>query len=332
MRLHLIAFVSLLAAALPLTARADDTVEVRIASLAPKGSSWAKIMEAGGNDIATQTNNRVTVKYFFSGQQGDERDVVRKMKLGQIDGSALTAVGLGLIKGDVRVLELPFLFKSDKELDYVRDKMSGDFAKQFDDAGYVLLAWGDVGWVHLFTNTKIDSADALTKVKMWAWTDDPIVRAFFKHLNINGVPLGVPDVLPSLQTGLIDACYSSPLAAVALQWYTKVKYATTQPISYSIGALVIRKEVFAKISAADQAVVMSVGKTMSQQLMASVRTDNERAKKAMVGAGVTFVDVPADLVAQFEKDGQSTWDELADKVYAADLLAKVKKYIGEVRQ
>src|SRR5512142_2612571 len=95
-----------------------DSVEVKIATLAPDGSAWAKVLQDGARKIADKTQGRVTVKYFFSGAQGDERDVVRKMKLGQIDGAALTAVGLGLIKGDVRILELPFLFKNDKELDY----------------------------------------------------------------------------------------------------------------------------------------------------------------------------------------------------------------------
>src|SRR5215468_7330676 len=101
-----------------------DPIEVKIASLAPDGSAWAKIMQEGGRKIADKTQGRVTVKYYFSGSQGDERDVVRKMKVGQIDGAALTAVVLGIIKGDVRILELPFLFHNDRELDYVRTKMA----------------------------------------------------------------------------------------------------------------------------------------------------------------------------------------------------------------
>src|SRR5262245_52892850 len=149
------AFMVALVAASP--AAFADPVEVKIATLAPDGSAWAKIMQEGGRKIGDKTAGRVTVKYYFSGAQGDERDAVRKMKLGQIDGAALTAVGLGLIKGDVRILELPFLFHNDKELDYVRTKMAPDFEKQFDDAGYVLLSWGDVGCVHLYTNIPVNS-------------------------------------------------------------------------------------------------------------------------------------------------------------------------------
>jgi len=315
-----------------LVATSAQAVELKIATLAPDGSAWAKIMADGGKRIGAETAGRVTVKYFFSGSQGDERDVVRKMKLGQIDGGALTAVGLGLIKGDVRILELPFLFKNDKELDYVRAKMAPDFERQFIDAGYVLLAWGDVGWVHLFSNIPVNSREDLAKTKMWAWTDDPIVRAFFKRLGVNGVPLGVPDVLPSLQTGTIDACYGSPLVAIALQWYTRVKYATDVSISYSIGALVLRKEVFEKLSPEDQKVLRAAGTEMGLKLMASVRRDNERAKKAMLKSGVQFVPTPPALVAEFEKQGMAVWEELSGQLYSSDLLAKVKRYVAEARK
>ncbi len=330
MRKGLVGILGLCAFAAAAPARA---AEIKVATLAPKGSAWAKILEDGAKSIAEKTDNRVQIKYFFSGSQGDERDVVRKMKLGQLDGSALTAVGLGLIKGDVRVLELPFLFKSDKELDFVRDKMSADFERQFDEAGYVLLAWGDVGWVHLFSNIPLTSKTDLDKTKMWAWTDDPIVRAFFKRLGINGVPLGVPDVLPSLQTGTIDACYGSPYAAVVLQWYSKVKYATGTPISYSIGALVVRKEVFNKLSAEDQRTVKELSRVMGGQLMTRIRTDNERAKNTIQKSGITFVPVPAALLSEFEKEGQAVWDELSGgKLYSNELLVKVKKYVAEARK
>lgn len=312
--------------------RSAGAAELKMATLAPKGSAWAKILDKGAKEIAARTGGRVTIKYYFSGQQGDERDVVRKMKLGQLDGAAVTAVGLGLIKGDVRVLELPYLFKNDRELDHVRSKMAAEFEKQFADAGYVLLAWGDVGWVHLYTNQPLTSRADLAKVKMWAWTDDAIVRTLFKRLGVNGVPLGVPDVLPSLNVGLINGCYGPPLAAVTLQWYTKVKYATAVPTSYSVGALLVRKEVFAKLSPEDQKAVREVSATTGQELMKAVRKDNEKARRAMEKNGIQFVAMPPAVAAELEKEGKAIWDELAGKLYSKDLLEKVKRHVAEVRK
>lgn len=306
--------------------------ELKIASLAPKGSAWAKIMEKSAKELEKATEGRVKMKFFFSGQQGDERDVVAKMNLGQIDGAALTAVGLGLIKPDVRVLELPFLFKNEKELDYVRTKMAADFEAQFEGAGYKLIAWGDVGWIHLFTNIEVKSRADLSKTKMWAWTDDPIVRDLFKRLGVNGVPLGVPDVLPNLQTGVIDACYGSPLVAIALQWYTKIKFATAEPMSYAIGAYLIRKDVFDKLDPADQKLLIENGAVTGKGLMKMIRKDNERAKKAMIAQGITFVATPAAMVADFEKEAQAVWQSQAGKLYSKELLAKVLKYRDEARK
>jgi TRAP-type C4-dicarboxylate transport system substrate-binding protein len=320
---------ALAVAIFPLAAQAD--VKIKIATLAPKGSSWAKQLEGWGADVEKKTNGRVTFQWFETGEQGDERDVVRKMKLGQVDGSAITAVGLGLIKPDVRVLELPFLFRTDAELDYVRDKMSGEFAKQFDDAGYVLIAWGDVGWTHLFSNTELKSRKDLQNTKMWAWTDDPIVRAYFKQLGVNGVPLGVPDVQTALQTGTINACYGSPLAMVALKWYTSVKYGTDKPITYAIGALVIRKEVFNKLSSDDQKAMTEVGKGLDKALREQVRKDNGRAKIAMERSGVKFVPAPAEMMADFEKEAEAVAEALAGNVFGRDLLQRVRKFRDEAR-
>jgi TRAP-type C4-dicarboxylate transport system substrate-binding protein len=307
--------------------------ELKLASLAPRGSAWAKALEKGGKHIENGTGGKVKVKFFFSGAQGDERDVVRKMKLGQVDGSAITAVGLGLIKGDVRVLELPFLFRNEKELDLVRDKMAADFEKQFADAGYVLLAWGDVGWTHFYSQVQLTSLQALRSTKMWASTDDGIIRAYYQRLGVNGVPLGVPEVLSSLQTGLITACYGSPLAAVSLQWYTKVKFATETPIRYSIGALVLRKQTFNSLTADQQKVVREAGKVMDAQLKANIRRDNQRAKKAMAASGVKFVPIPSALLNQLETHGKAVWDELSGgKLYTTALLERVKTQLADARK
>lgn len=309
-----------------------DAVELKIASLAPKGSSWAKILEKGGKDIETRTAGRVKVKFYFSGQQGDERDVVRKMGSGLLDGAAVTAVGLGLIKSDVRVLELPMLFTNDKQVDYVRDALKADFEAQFDEAGYVLLSWGDVGWTNIYTGAEITSKDALLKEKMWVWKDDPIVIAMFKRLGVNGVPLGVPEVLTSLNTKAITGCYGSPLVAVALQWYSSVKFATNQAMSYAIGALVVRKNVFSQLSAEDQKIVREVGVTIGKDLMVSVRKDNARAKKAMEGAGIKFTSLPANVIADLEVQSKAVWADLTGKLFKKDLLDKVLKFRDEAKK
>ncbi len=325
MRITLAALTSLLLGLLaaPPSAAAAKTIELKIATLAPRNSAWAKAMDVGAKEADQKTEGRLKLKYFFSGQQGDEKDMIRKMASGQLDGAVVTAVGLGLIVSQVRVLELPTLFRNVIELDFVRDAMTPVFEKLFLAKGYILVSWGDVGWIHTFSTQKYDTLDKLKLAKAWVWTDDPITRAMQKRLGVNGVPLALPQVLTSLQTGQIDTCYASPLAAIALQWYSKVKYAADTPLSYAIGGFVIRKDVFEQLSAADQKAFLDGARANSKTIIAGIRKDNERAKKAMIRAGVTFLPVSTELQEHFIKVAEAVWTDLVGTLFDQALLDEV---------
>src|SRR5262249_23568746 len=155
------------------------------------------------------------------GVQGDERDVLRKIRLGQISGAAITGIGLASINPEVRALEVA---RSYDELDTLRNALNETLRKKFADKGFLLAAWGDVGPIHLFSNRPIRSMEDIRQTKLWLWSDDPISRSLFEALGIQGVPLGVPEVLPGLSTGQVDAFFNSPLATLALQWSGHVKY------------------------------------------------------------------------------------------------------------
>jgi TRAP-type C4-dicarboxylate transport system substrate-binding protein len=310
---------------------ADGNAELRIATLAPSGSPWMEVLDKAANEIKEKTSGRVTLKYFEGGQQGDERDFVRKIKLGQLDGAALTAVGLAMIDESIRVLELPTLFESAEELDYVADKMWPYFEKKFEAKGFKLNDRGEVGWVYFMSKNKVASLDDLKGQKLWLWGDDQLVGAVFKKLKLNGVPLGVPEVDAGLTSGKIDACYSSPVAAVALQWYTKVKFMTSMPMSFAIGATVVSIDSLKKIGAEDQKTIAEIGKTNSKKLRKVIRKANEDAKGTMARKGVTIVPTPAAMVEEFTKQSAEVHGELVGKIYSKDELAMATKYRDEYR-
>jgi TRAP-type C4-dicarboxylate transport system substrate-binding protein len=311
-------------------ARADNT-ELRIATLAPSGSPWMEVLDKAQGEIKEKTAGRVTIKYFEGGQQGDERDFVRKIKLGQLDGAALTAVGLAMIDESIRVLELPMLFESAEELDYVADKMWPYFEKKFEKKGFKLNDRGEVGWVYFMSKNKVASLDDLKNQKLWLWGDDQLVGAVFKKMKLNGVPLGVPEVDAGLTSGKIDACYSSPVAAVALQWYTKVKYMTSMPMSFAIGATVVSLKSLDKISAEDQKTLAEIGKSNAKKLRKVIRKANEDAKGTMARKGVTIVPTPTGMVDDFTKQSGEVHNELVGKIYEKDELGMVMKYREEYR-
>jgi len=309
---------------------AADGLELRIATLAPDGSSWMKILSKGAEEVATKTEKRVNLKYFAGGVQGDERDVVRKMNLGQLDGGAMTSVGLSMIDESIRVLELPRLYASIEEMDYVSEKMWPYFQAKFEKKGFKLQDRGDVGWIHLMSKDELKSLADVKSAKVWLWGDDGIVKAMYKKLGISGVPLGVPEVEPALTTGRINACYGSPLAAVALQWNTKVKFIMNMPMSYGIAATVLKLDAYKKL-AADEVLVAKITKGMQKALRKQIRKDNESAKKQMIRKGVKESATSPELMAEFDKAAAAVWQELAGKVYSKAELEMVLKFRDEYR-
>jgi len=316
--------------AAPRAARAYNT-ELRIATLAPDNSSWTETLDKAAAEIKEKTAGRVSLKYFKGGSQGDERDYIRKIKLGQLDGAAVTAIGLSMIDESIRVLELPMMFESVDEFDYVSDKMWPYFQKKFEKKGFKLNDRGEVGWIYFLSKNKVESLNDLKGQKLWMWGDDQLVGAMFKKLGLNGVPLGVPEVDAGLTSGKINACYGSPYAAVALQWYTKVKYMTSMPMSFAMGATVVSIDSLKKVSADDQKLVEDIGKANAKKLRKVIRKANEDAKGTMTHKGVTVVTSPVGMVDEFTKQSQEAWKELVGKIYSQDELNMVLKYRDEYR-
>lgn len=317
-----------LALALATPARAET--EIRIATLAPSGSPWMAVLDKAAAEIKTKTSGRVTLKYYPNGQQGDEKDAIRKVELGQLDGAAVTAVGLALIDPSIKVLELPRLFASYQELDYVADKMWPYFQKKFEAKGFKLNDRGEVGWIHFLSKSEVTNESQLKGTKPWLWEDE-IVKSMFKKLGLSGVPLGVPEVDPALTSGRITACYGSPVAAVALQWYTKIKYMQSEPMSFGIGATVVSKKALEKISADDQKTVLEIGRSASKKLRKTLRKANEDAKKTMERKGVKITTTSPEVLAKFEAVAKDVEKELTGKVFSKAELEMVLKYRQEFR-
>jgi len=310
---------------------AAESHEIRIATLAPSGSPWMNLLERAAAEIAEQTDQRVTIKYYTGGQQGDERDYIRKIKLGQLDGAAITAAGLAMIEPSILVLDLPMLFATQEEVDYVATKMWPYFQKKFEKQGFRLAERGELGWIYFFSKSKVTSIADLRKQKLWTLGDDNIGSSFLDKLKLNGVPLGVPEVDGALTTGKINACFSSPLGVVALQWYTKVKYMSSTPMVFAIGATVLSLDAVKKVSAEDRKTIDAIAKRSQKKARATIRKANEDARKMLLRKGITLVDVPQDMIDELVKVAAEVQSELVGKVYSKEELEMVIAYRDEYR-
>ena len=304
--------------------------ELKIASLAPKGSSWMKSFEKTNREIQKVTNGEVALKIYGGGVMGDEGAMVRKMRTGQLDGAAVTNVGLGDIAPELLVLQLPLTFKNYGELDYVRDKMSPTLTKILEDKGFVLLHWGDVGFNYLFSGAPVGTPNDLKQTKMWVWDADPISKEVMKVAGVNGVLMGVPDVLPSLQTGVIDAFGNSPYGAVALQWHAKAKYVLNLKVAMVIGGLIVSKKSWDKIPANHQTEILKIAKANGVELLKQIRTDNKNAIGTIKKSNITLTQ-PKEINTWLAMAKQVE-DNLAGKLFPKALVNEMKRHLAAYRK
>ncbi len=320
-----------LAATVTLSCGPASAVVIKIATLAPEGTTWMSVMDAMNEEVQAATGGEVKFKFYAGGVAGDEHDVLRKMRVGQLHGGGFTGVGLGEIMPRIRALEVPFLYRTYAEVDHVRAQLEDEFASDLEQEGYVLLGWAEVGFVHIFANEPVRDVDDLRKVRMWMWEGDPLAEAFFRAFQINPTPLQITDVLTSLQTGLIDAIYTSPYAAVGLQWFTRVKYMMNLPFTDALGAVVVSKKQFDKASPEHRERTLQICRRHCASLNAQTRQDQETAIARMKKEGIEVVPVDDSLVESWETIGAKAREDLVGRLYDRETLDKVLGALEDYR-
>jgi TRAP-type C4-dicarboxylate transport system substrate-binding protein len=304
-------------------AEADGKTIIRYATIAPGGSSFGKILKAWGRSLTKETEGRVEFRYYSGGSQGDERDFIRKMRAGQMDAAGVTTIGLGIVVRPVLVLSAPGVIETYEQLGRVREKMNDRFAKMFEDAGFVLLAWSDAGKGRIMSTKPIYKPADLKKARPWAWKDDPIFTEFLKVVGANAVRLGVPEVYGALQTKMVDVVPASPLAAVALQWFTKLKYMSKDSFGIILGASVVKKEKFDQLSEHDQKVLMDTSRRAANALDKVVRRDDAKAYDVLLERGMQLVDTGPHR-AEWDDAADQTRERLTGRIFSKSLLADVQ--------
>lgn len=312
-------------------AQAGDKFVIKLATLAPEGSVWMNVFDRLNNEVMEKTKGRVRFKIYPGGVLGDEIDMFRKIRIGQIHGGGFTGLGLGMVYKDILVIQLPFLFNNYHEVDYVLSKMEDQFKQGFEKKGFVLLGWSDIGFIYLLSNTPITSKKDIKGLRFWIWEGDAVASAVFKKLGIVPVPLGLPDVLMALQTGLIDVAFSSPLGAIALQWFTKIKYMMDLPLTYSIGGVLIDKRVFQKIPLSYQKVIRECAARYLSELTQRIREDNKKAIQVMVKHGIKITRPSQEQVVEFKGLCDTTAKELSGRAFSKAVLDELMSHLKAYR-
>jgi TRAP-type C4-dicarboxylate transport system substrate-binding protein len=306
------------------------TLVIKLATLAPEGSSWIATFNSIDKEVREKTDRQVRFKFYSGGVLGDEKDMLRKMHIGQIHGAALSSAGLSAIFNEMDVFQIPFLFRSHDEVDHVIKEMDAFFRKGFEKSDYVLLDWSEAGFVHLMSTKPVATLDDLRKFKVWTWADSPMTKVIFDEADVSAIPLSVPDVLVGLQTGLVDVVYASPSLAISLQWFTKTKYITDVNLIYLIGGVVMKKKMFDKMSPAHQNILMDAFRRQMARLKTTIRKENQEALEVMVKHSVKIITPSPAQVAEFKTVSQKAIQRLVDKSFSKkvkdEVTAKLEAY------
>ncbi len=308
---------------MPRSVDAQEAVTLRIATLAPRGSAWMRVFDAWNNSLRQRTSNRLSLRFYPGGSQGDERDVIRKIRNGQLDGAAVTSTGLSLVVRPALVLQAPGVVENYQQLDRVRTRLGPELSAQFQENGMRLMGWGDVGEGRIFSNRPILRPRDLRSVRPWVWRDDSMFGEFLEVVGANGIRLGVPEVLPALSTGQIDTVVASATAASALQWHTRVTHVTQQPNTILVGATILSQEKYDALPADLKAALDETSAQAHTALVSRIRRDDARYFTALTTQhGLTAVDVSAHQ-DEWRDAARQTRERLAGRLYPRDLMERV---------
>jgi TRAP-type C4-dicarboxylate transport system substrate-binding protein len=310
---------------------AEPEYEIKLATLAPENSSLMQIFREMDLELRRETNGRVGFRIFAGFVLGDEQDVLRKLRIGLVQAATFTDTTLTAVNPDIRVLQVPFLFKNYKEVDYILDKMGGDFAQGFAAKGYEVLGWSELGFIYIMSTVPIATVADLKGAKVWTRADSPMANAVFSRADVTPVTIEAPDVLVALQTNLLQVVYNSPYYALITQWYSRIKYLSDLPLAYIGGALLIDARTLARLPTQDRETLRRVCVKYLRRLTEKTRKDNEEALDIILRRGVKRLTPAPREVDHFKGLLDQALSELDPRYLPRDVLQRVRDELAGYR-
>jgi TRAP-type C4-dicarboxylate transport system substrate-binding protein len=309
-----------------------QTVKIKLATLAPTGSSYHKSLLALRETWRNTSRGSVDLIVYADGKLGGEADTVNLMSVNSVQASMLTAVGLAEIERGVAGLQsIPMGFSTFEEVDYVGDKLRPLLQERLEKKGFVVLFWTDAGWVRFFAKRSFTTPDELKKMKLFTWAGSPDAVEIYKSIGFNPVPLETADILPGLQTGLIEAVPAPPVFALAGQMDTRAPHMLELNWAPLIGACVVRKETWERIPAELRATMLKTAVTTGAEIKANARKESDQAVKAMEKRGLKVAQVTPELEATWRAIAEVTYPKVRGAIVPADIFDQALAAIREYR-
>ena len=307
----------------PAMAKAGNMI--RIATLAPRDSELTRGLAKIDRGLKKATNGGWGIQLYPAGIAGDEKDVIRKMRVGQMDASAVTDTGLSQIVRETTVLSTPGVINNYQELERVQSAMKQEWIDNFNKNGFKLIAWGEIGQYRYFSKIPLHGPADIKKTRPWLWPESYVMKEIYSAVGANGVPLGVPEVYGALQTGMVDFIMSTAIATVALQWHPKLSHVTSQTFGVLLGAMIMNNDKWNSIPEDVRNAFNEEIKKNYEGDSKNVRKDDDNAYKKLLSHGYTADTFTPQGQKEYQAMTKTVRDHLVGRVYPKPLLDRVMK-------
>jgi TRAP-type C4-dicarboxylate transport system substrate-binding protein len=308
-------------------------VTLKIATASPDGTIWMEKMRQAADEIKRRTAGRVTFRFYPGGIMGNDASVMRKININQLQGGIIPGGGLKNIYPDSQIYSLPLIFRSYDEVDYVRSRMDDIIINGLEQNGFISFGLSEGGFAYLMSDKPVARVDDLKGQKIWVPEGDYISRSAFQSVGVSPISLPLTDVLTALQTGLINTVAASPMGAIALQWHSRIKYVTDEPLAYLYGTMIVQAKAFSRLKPVDQHTVREVIGAVYKDLNGINRRDNTEALKALRNQGIQFVET--------DKNDQNSWRTMLEAteakmgqegILSQSIIDTLTKHLSDFRQ
>jgi TRAP-type transport system periplasmic protein len=303
----------------------------KIASLAPDGSIWVKQFEDFAKEVTEKTGGEVGFRVYPGGIMGDDQAMYRKMRVGQLHGGGFTMTGISSVVPDFRVMSIPFFFKTYGEVDAVKEGLLPLFRKRFAEQGMEAVAMTEVGFIYTMSTKPITTTAELQKATSWIPSGDPVAESFFTHLGITPVQLSIPDVLSSLQTGLVDTVFNSLYGSIVFQWFTKTRFITDTPFGYAYGVFLLDGKKFAQLPPEYAEIIRKAAAGHFAVLLDETRKSNEESRQVMKDRGVQFVQAEPAAIAELEQYRDTAVKNLIGTAFSQEIYDTATTLLKQYR-
>lgn len=308
---------------------AQDTQRhvLRMAFMVPRSQQVVLEIKKWEKRLQDATGGRLGLQVFFGGVAGDEKDVLRKIRAGQLDGTAVTTAAMSQFVRQVLVMDAPGLFTNYAQVDAVRTALKTDFANEAYSNGFKVMGWGDFGRIRIFSKDPIRRLSDFRRMRPWVWDEHPIMREFFSVIGVTGVPLGLPEVYGGLQTQMVDTVFASALASLALQWFTKTPNVSADSLGFINAGLVISRSKFDSLPLDVQQVLVGMASQYQGQAVDLLRQSDDQTYARLLQRGIKPI-VVSDR-AEWTRVGKQLRERFVGRLYSRATLIRTEAIVAQ---